>query len=53
MLLFYASEKFILDGCDLDSYVDEFEYRYNTKHLECADRFSVDTPIIRTEFVQI
>lgn len=24
----------------LDAYVDEFEYRYNTKHLECADRFS-------------
>jgi transposase-like protein len=24
----------------LDAYVDEFEYRYNTKNLECADRFS-------------
>lgn len=24
----------------LDAYVDEFEYRYNTKDLECVDRFS-------------
>lgn len=24
----------------LDSYVDEFEYRYNTRHLKCSDRFS-------------
>jgi len=24
----------------LDAYVDEFEYRYNTKHLQCSDRFS-------------
>ena len=24
----------------LDAYVDEFEYRYNTKHLACSDRFS-------------
>jgi len=24
----------------LDAYIDEFEYRYNTKHLACSDRFS-------------
>lgn len=24
----------------LDAYVDEFEYRYNTKHISCVERFN-------------